>query len=64
MADKEKSLSEREVINLLKGKKKPVSFMQIAKALGIDKKERKRLKKLLKSLKKSGKVRVVRGKRR
>jgi len=62
MADKEKSLSEREVINLLKGKKKPVSFMQIAKALGIDKKERKRLKKLLKSLKKSGKVRVVRGK--
>ncbi len=62
MADKEKSVSEREVINLLKGKKKPVSFMQIARTLGVDKKGMKKLKKLLKNLKKAGKVKVVRGK--
>ncbi|WP_457600306.1 ribonuclease R, partial [Hydrogenivirga sp.] len=62
MTDKEKPISEREVINLLKARRKPVSFMQMAKLLGVDKKERKRLKKLLKSLRKSGKVKVVRGK--
>jgi ribonuclease R len=62
MAEKEKIITEKEVINLLRSKKKPMAFLQIAKLLGVDKKDRKRLKKLLKSLKKEGKLKVVRGK--
>ncbi len=62
MAQEEKSISEREVIDLLKRRKKPVAFLQIAKLLGISKKERKKLKKILKKLKKEGKLKVVSGK--
>ena len=62
MAEEEKLLSEKEVIKLLKEKKKPFSFLQIAKLLGLEKRERKKLKKLLKKLKNEGKIRVVRGK--
>ncbi|RLJ71351.1 ribonuclease R [Hydrogenivirga caldilitoris] len=62
MEEKEKLISEKEVISLLRSKKKPFAFLQLAKLLGIDKKQRKVLKKILKSLKKAGKVKVVNGK--
>jgi len=58
--DKEKL--EKEVIKLLSRKKKPLHFLQIAKALGLGKKERKILKKVMRKLKKEEKVRVVKGK--
>lgn len=58
--DKEKL--EKEVIKLLSKKKKPLHFLQIAKALGLGKKERKTLKKVMRKLKKEGKVKVVKGK--
>ncbi|RUM31560.1 MAG: ribonuclease R [Aquifex sp.] len=58
--DKEKL--EKEVIKLLSKKKKPLHFLQIAKALGLGKKERKSLKKVIRKLKKEGKVKVVKGK--
>ena len=63
MGDKQgKSLEEREIINLVKKSNKPLSFLQIAKKLGVDKKDRKQLKKVLKKLKKEGKLSVDRGK--
>ena len=62
MAEKEKEIKESDVLSLLKGKKKPLSFLQIAKELDLEKKERRRLKKLLRKLKKSGKLAVSRGK--
>ncbi|NPA40916.1 MAG: ribonuclease R [Aquificae bacterium] len=62
MAERDKGPTERQVIELLKKRKKPVPFLQIAKLLDLDKKERKKLKKLLKKLKKEGKVKVVGGK--
>ncbi len=62
MVEKEKSITEKEVINLLKNKRKPLAFLQIAKLLGVDKKGRKRLKKILKNLRKANRVKVVRGK--
>lgn len=50
------------VLNLLKGSKRSLSFEDIMKRLGLDNKERKRLKKTLKFLRKSGKVIVQKGK--
>ncbi len=58
--DKEKL--EKEVLKLLTRKKKPLHFLQIAKALNLNKKERKILKKVMRKLKKEEKVRVVKGK--
>ncbi len=55
-------MTEKEVVDLLRKKKKAVPFIHIAKALHADKKEKKELKKILKKLKKEGKVRIVRGK--
>ncbi|HIP43099.1 MAG TPA: ribonuclease R [Aquifex aeolicus] len=58
--DKEKL--EKEVVKLLSKKKKPMHFLQIAKALNLSKKDRKLLKKVMRKLKKLEKVRVVKGK--
>ncbi|RUM27677.1 MAG: ribonuclease R [Aquifex sp.] len=58
--DKEKL--EKEVLKLLSKKKKPMHFLQIAKALNLSKKDRKLLKKVMRKLKKSEKVRVIKGK--
>ncbi len=62
MGDKEKSIKDKEVLDLLKRSKRPLTFLQIAGQLKVDKKGRKTLKKLLRRLKKEGKVKVVRGK--
>ncbi|NPA32820.1 MAG: ribonuclease R [Aquificae bacterium] len=58
--DKEKL--EKEVLKLLSKKKKPMHFLQIAKALSLEKKDRKLLKKVMRKLKKEQKVKVVKGK--
>ncbi|GAB6065209.1 ribonuclease R [Aquifex pyrophilus] len=58
----DKEILEKEVLKILSRKKKPLHFLQIAKALNLDKKERKILKKIMRKLKKEGKVRVVKGK--
>ena len=57
-----KDLLEKEVLKLLSRKKKPLHFMQIAKELKLSKKDRKTLKKVMRKLKKEGKVKVVKGK--
>lgn len=57
-----KDLLEKEVLKLLAKKKKPLHFMQIAKELNLSKKDRKILKKVMRKLKREGKVRVVKGK--
>ena len=57
-----KELSAKEIIKVLKGRKKPIAFLQIAKLLNLDKKGKKKLKKILKKLKKEGKLRTVNGK--
>ena len=57
-----KDLLEKEVLKLLSKRKKPLHFMQIAKELKLSKKERKTLKKVMRKLKKEGKVKVVKGK--
>ena len=62
MGEKEKPLTEHRILSLLRGSKKPLSFLQIASRMGLDKRERKKLKKILKKLRKEGKVVVVRGK--
>ena len=62
MKEKDTGVSKEVVINLLKSSKKPMSFTQISKTLKLEKKEQKSLKKLLRRLKKEGKVRVFRGK--
>ena len=62
MKEKDTEISKELVINLLRSSKKPMSFTQIGKSLGLEKKDRKALKKLLRKLKKEGKVRVFRGK--
>ena len=62
MGDKEKSIEDREVLDLLRRSKRPLTFLQIASQLKVGKKGRKALKKLLRRLKREGKVRVVRGK--
>ncbi len=62
MAEKERGFTEEEVLEILKKSKKPIPFLYIAKALRAGKKERKELKKILKKLKREGKVKVVRGK--
>jgi ribonuclease R len=53
---------EELTLNLLKGSKKPLSFEEIARQLGLDQKGRKALKKTLKALRKSGKVSLQKGK--
>ncbi len=60
--DKNEKLSERKVIEILKKKKKPITFLQLANTLKLSKSERKKLKKLLRKLKKEGKLKVVKGK--
>ncbi len=62
MKEKEKSVSEKEILDLLARSKKPLHFLQIAKSLGVNKEGRKKLKKALRKLKREGKVRVVKGK--
>ena len=57
-----KDILEKEVLKLLAKKKKPLHFMQIAKELNLSKKDRKILKKVMRKLKREGKVRVVKGK--
>ena len=53
---------EDKILNLIKNSKKPLSFEEIFRKLGLDKKGRKRLKKALRSLRKSGKVLLQKGK--
>ena len=62
MKEGRKSLSEKEILNILAKSKKPLHFLQIAKALGLGKEDRKKLKKVLRKLRKEGKVKVVGGK--
>ncbi|MDQ7038500.1 MAG: ribonuclease R [Aquificota bacterium] len=62
MKERRKSLSEKQILDILTRSKKPLHFLQIAKALGLDKDGRKKLKKTLRKLKREGKVRVVGGK--
>ncbi len=54
------TLREEDVIRILKTSKKPLPFLYIAHRLNIDKKERKQLKRILKELKRKGKVIVER----
>ena len=58
----DKEALEKEVIKILSKKKKPLHFLQIAKSLKLDKKDRKVLKKVMRKLKKEGKVKIVKGK--
>ncbi|NPB06367.1 MAG: ribonuclease R [Aquificae bacterium] len=58
----EKEALEKEVLRLLKKRNKPLHFLQISSLLGLDKKGRKTLKKVLRKLKKEEKVKVVKGK--
>ncbi|MCS6956985.1 MAG: ribonuclease R [Aquificaceae bacterium] len=53
---------EDQVLNLIRSAKKPVSFEEISNRLGLDKKGRKVLKKVLKVLRKAGKIGVEKGK--
>ncbi len=53
---------EELVLNLLKGSKKPLSFEEILRRLGLDKKGKKTLKKVLKTLKRSGRLMIREGK--
>ncbi len=62
MEERKEKLGEKEIVDILRRSKKPLSFLQIAKALELDRDGRKRLKKLLRKLKKEGRVSVVRGK--
>ncbi len=62
MEKRKEVVSEKEVIELLKKKRKPLAFSDLAKILGIEKKERKNLKKILKKLKKIGKIKIIKGK--
>ena len=55
-------MKEKEVLEVLEKSGRPLHFLQIAKALGLRKEERKKLKKILRKLKKEGKVQVVKGK--
>ncbi len=50
------------VLRVIKDSKKPLSFEDIAKKLSLEKKDRKALKKTLKSLRKSGRVILQKGK--
>ncbi len=62
--EQDKKVEEAEVLSLLKESKRPKTFLQISSALGVDKKGRKSLKKLLKRLKREGKLLVERGRYR
>jgi ribonuclease R len=53
---------EELVLKVLKSSKRPLSFEEILGRLGLDKKERKALKKVLRSLRRSGKVALQGGK--
>jgi len=55
-------VKEEEVIRILKKIKKPIPFSHIAKLLNLEKTERKKLKKVLKELRKKGKVGVEKNK--
>ena len=54
-------ITEEEVLDLLKSSKKAMHFEHIAKQLGLDKEGRKELKKVLKSLKREGRLFVDKG---
>ncbi len=53
---------EGQILNILKGSKKPLSFEDILQRLGLGQKGRKTLKKALKSLRKSGRLSLQKGK--
>ncbi|MFN3870211.1 MAG: ribonuclease R [Aquificaceae bacterium] len=53
---------EEGILKLLKNSKKPLSFEEIMRRLGLGKKDRKALKKTLKALKKAGRLSVEGGK--
>lgn len=54
-------ITEEDVLELLKKSKKPLHFEQIVKELKLDKEGKKKLKKVLKTLKRSNKLTVERG---
>ncbi len=62
MAERKRKVTERDVTDLLKRKRKPLPFIHIVRSLHLSKKEKKELKKILRKLKKEGKVKVVKGK--
>jgi len=62
MGDKEKRITDRDVLEVLRRKDRPLHFLQIANELGLGKKGRKELRKVLRKLRKEGRVKVVRGK--
>ncbi|MCX8164235.1 MAG: ribonuclease R [Aquificaceae bacterium] len=49
------------ILQTLKGSKKPLTFEEIARRLNLDNKDKKLLKKLLRNLRKAGKLHVERG---
>ncbi|MGC8852867.1 MAG: RNB domain-containing ribonuclease, partial [Hydrogenobacter sp.] len=57
-------ITEEEVLNLLKSSNKPMHFEQIVKYFGLDKEGRKKLKKILRALKKEGRLFVEKGRYR
>lgn len=57
----EEGLFKEKVLSILKKRKEGLSFTEIAKRLGIEKKEKKALKKLLRKLKKEGVLSVRNG---
>jgi ribonuclease R len=61
MKTNDNRLSTGKILEVLKKTKKPLTFLQIAGRLGLTKKERKELKKLLRKMKKSGSVVVEKG---
>jgi ribonuclease R len=62
MKKRGKDVSEDKVLEILTRAKKPLPFLQIASSLGLDREGSKRLKKVLRKLRKEGKVKVVKGK--
>ncbi len=62
MESKDNKAFKQKVLEILRRSKKPLSFLQIASRLGLDKKERKSLKKLLRQMKKKGEVYLSKGK--
>ncbi len=61
MKTNDNKVSKEKVLQLLKKSKRPLTFLQIAGRLGLDKKERKSLKKLLRRLKRKGEVFAEKG---
>ena len=58
----ESEIIEKRILELLGRVSKPLSFSQVFKLLKLEKTERKLLKKVLKALKKAGKLKVEKGK--